>query len=683
MNGYLFLCLGSTLAALVGLLVLGWGARRERWHLLWVLVAAAFLIGAGFGAAETVYQIAAEREEERRTEAPTEPPSATATPLPSSTPEPSATPTATVTPSPTATTTQTPTGTPTQTATPTGTPTRTPTVTVTPKGTPTSRATRTPPPPSPSPTSRPTSAPAAASATLPDDLSALAPALIAAEQEALATLDDPPRYVLDVVIDFKTLTVAGTAQIEYTNNEDEVLDAIYLRLYPNANYYEEGETQIDAINVDGDAATFTFEDTDRTILRVTLPTPLTPEDQTMLQIAFTVTVPRRSDRFGYDEGVMSLGHWYPMLAVYDDEGWNLDPYVALGDAFYSDVALYTVNLTVPEGTVVAASGVEAERRPDQGSRVTITLVSGATRDFAVALSRDYQMVSTQVEETKVTSYHLPGHEQGGQQALQVAVDAVEVYNARFGQYPYTELDVAETSFTVLGAPGGMEFPGIVFISSEFYQPGGMFASELDVVVAHEVAHQWWYGVVGNNQVDEPWLDEAFATYSSVIYAEDKMDPLAAEMLVLSQAVLPYQLVQMLGWDGPVQSSLLDYREDLITYQSIVYSKGALFLAQLRELLGEEDFFALLQHHYQAHKYGLLAAEDFRRSIEEVLGETAADSTKLSEALALYDAVVVRGEPIEDLPGLGGLGGLLGGELSPEDLADLMQLLEQLFPDLEP
>jgi hypothetical protein len=682
MKEYLLVCLGSTLAALVGLLVLGWGARRERWRLLWVFIAAAFLIGAGFGAAETVYQIAVEREKEGQTEVPGKSPFLTATPPPSPTQEPPATPTATVTPSATATTTQTPTGTPTHTATPTSTPSRTPTATTTPRVTPTSRATRTPSPP-PSPTSRPTSAPAAASSSLPEDVGALAPSLIPAEREILATLDDPPRYTLDVVVDFEALKVTGTAEIQYTNNEDEALDAIYLRLYPNAEYYEEGATRIDALNVDGDAAAFTFEDADGTILRVPLPAPLAPDEQTTLQVAFTVTVPRRSDRFGYDEGVMSLGHWYPMLAVYDDEGWNLDPYVALGDAFYSDVAFYTVYLTVPDGTVAAASGVETGRILGQPSRVTIAYVSGATRDFALALSSDYQTVSAQIEDTLVTSYYLPGHEQGGRRALQVAVDAVEVYNARFGRYPYTELDVAETSFTVMGAPGGMEFPGIVFIGSEFYQPGGFFASELDVVVAHEVAHQWWYGIVGNNQVDEPWLDEAFATYASIIYAEDKQDPQVAEMILLSQAVLPYQLVQMLGQDGPLQSSLLDYSGDLITYQSIVYSKGALFLARLRDLLGDEDFFALLQHHYQAHQYQLLAPEDFRRSIEKVLGKTSADSTKLAKALALYDAVVVRGEPIEDLPGLGALGGLLDGDLSPEDLADLMQLLEQLFPGLEP
>ncbi|MGD9100956.1 MAG: hypothetical protein PVF45_10790, partial [Anaerolineae bacterium] len=462
MHWSLILCLGSTLAALFGLLALNGAVRRERWRGLWLLVAAALLIGAGFGAAETVYQLSVERAEGEGGDdgSPARPPP-TVTPPPTPTPQPL----------------------------PSSSPTPQPTLPIL---------------PTPSPTVRPTAAPVVPLSTPPGDAGALAPSLIASEREALAALDDPPHYTLDVGVDFETLTVAGTVEILYTNNEREALEAIYLRLYPNAEHYEEGETRIDAVNVDGVAADFVFEDQARTVLVVPLPAPLPPKAQTTLQIAFSVNVPRRSDRFGYDEGVMSLGHWYPMLAVYDDEGWNRDPYVALGDAFYSDVAFFTVHLTVPEDTVVAATGVEVGQVLHRPPRATITYVSGATRDFALALSREYETASAQVGETTVTSYYLPGHEQGGQQALQVAADAVEVYNARFGLYPYTELDVAETAFVIMGSPGGMEFPGIVFISSEFYRPGSFFASEMDTVVAHEVAHQWWYGVVGNNQVDEPW-----------------------------------------------------------------------------------------------------------------------------------------------------------------------------------
>jgi hypothetical protein len=689
----MFLCLGSTLAALVGLLVLGWGANRKRWRPLWVLIAAVFLIGAAFGAAETIFQMAAERTEEQTLKETVVSEVAVApTPVPSRAQDLSALPTATPRPSaiqkPTAAAAETP--------------------TATLRATPSARSTLTPRP-SPSPTTEPTAAVVEPSSAASVDIDALAASLIPAERDVLASLDDPPHYLINATVDFDALTVAGTAEIHYTNNETEELDAIYLRLYPNADYYEEGEIQIHAVNVDGDAADFRLEDPERTTLKVPLPEPLGPDRQTKLQIAFTVTVPRRSDRFGYDGGVMSLGHWYPMLAVYDDEGWNLDPYVPLGDPFYSDVANFTVHITVPDDTMIAASGVPVGEILHRPPRKTVVYGSGATREFALALSREYETARIQIGDTTVTSYYLPGHARGGVRALEVAADALEVYNDRFGLYPYTELDIAETSFTVMGAPGGMEFPGVVFISSDLYDPDSLFAFETDMIVAHEVAHQWWYGVVGNNQVDEPWLDEAFATYSSIIYYQDQGDPAMAEVAYWLQAVLPYQMVQMLGADGPLQSSLLDYDDELITYQSLVYSKGALFLARLRELLGDETFFALLQHHYEAHKYGLLEPDAFRRSLEEITRDANLNELSRAEILELYDAVVVRGEPIEGmaeldvLEGLGGtlegqlsagdveemlglaehLGGLLDGEVSPEELEDIMLFLEELLTGMEP
>jgi hypothetical protein len=551
--GPLLLCLGSTLSALFGLLALNLAARQGRWKLLWLLLTAVLLIGAGFGTAETVYQAAIER--------------ADYAPQPSPTPP-------------------------------------------------------QPPSPLPSPT------PAALSFLIPS------------EQNALDALDNPPRYNLDVTVDFDALTVVGTVDILYTNNERVDLDSIYLRLYPNAEDNAEGETRIDAVNIvdavniGGNAADWSFEDVEHTVLQVPLPAPLRPGDQATLQIAFSVTVPRRSDYFGYEQGVMSLGYWYPILAVYDDEGWNLDQHTTLGEIYYSDTGVYSVRITVPEQTVIASSGVEVSRVLHRPPRATITYVSEATRDFSLALSREYQSLSAQVGETTVTSYYLPGYERGGQRALQVAVEALEFFNARFGPYPYTELDVAQAFLN-----GGMEFPGIVFIGSSLYTVGRSSILGMDLLVAHEVAHQWWYGVVGNNQADEPWLDESFATYSSLLYFQDAQGERAAET-VQSSFIENYQTALELESDGPLQSSVQDYADDQSAYYLIVYYKGALFLACLRDILGDDDFFALMQHHYQEHKYGLLAADDFRRSIEQATGS--------DEVLEFYDAIVVRGEAIEDL-----------------------------------
>ncbi len=500
--------------------------------------------------------------------------------------------------------------------------------------------------------------------------------MIASERTALASLDDPTHYTLDVTVNWQDMQVSGTEQVLYTNNETEALPALYLRLYPNAEHYAEGELVVEKVMIDGQEGSFEVKGT---ILEVPLAEPLLPENQVELKLDFVVTVPHRDDRFGYYKDVMALGHWYPMMAVYDQAGWHLDPYVEMGDAFYSEVSMFTVNVTVPQEVVVAASGLLADSVPQDDGTTRLTCYSGATRDFALVLSPDYQVASQTVGETTINSYYLTGDEESGQDALQYAVDAVKVYNEYFGPYPYTELDVVETHFTVQGAPGGMEFPGLVIVSSELYH--GFFQEELDTVVVHEVAHQWWYGVVGNDQVDEPWLDESFATYSSIIYYEFVQGEEAAQNQLMIQAEIPYGIMAVAGLDAPVNSSLLDF-EDPLRYQAIVYGKGALFLDELRQAVGGQAFFDILQGYYRKYKYGVARSEDFRRVMKEGAGDEDVDT--------LYERWILKAEGIqslEELQGLEELGPLLqmllGLEgIEPEDWEELEEALRHLLGILE-
>ena len=163
--------------------------------------------------------------------------------------------------------------------------------------------------------------------------------------------------------------------------------------------------------------------------------------------------------------------------------------------------------------------------------------------------------------------------------------------------------------------------------------------------------------------------------------------------------MPYMFAQALGQDGPLGRASLDYVAEPSAYQAIVYGKGALFLVQLRELLGDADFDAVLGYHYQAHKYGVLQADDLRESLAAVLQDSATGSSHRPEldrvrreALALYDAVVVRGEPLQGLETLlgstgrerlAGLQEVLEGDLPPEALQDLNSLFEELLKSSGP
>ncbi len=449
----------------------------------------------------------------------------------------------------------------------------------------------------------------------------LAAGLLPAERVDLAKLEGRPRYTIDVAVDWEQATVSGREEVVFTNRQSVALDQVVLRLYPNAPYFEEGGLRVGNVAAGGRPAGSDLQQDD-TALIVHLPAPLPPAAQVAVTLDFTVTVPHRPDRFGTYEDVMALGQWYPLLSVYDDEGWNTDPYIPAGDPFYSESGLFTLTLTVPQDVTVAASGVETARSALGDGRQRVTYHGAAMRDLALALSPKFETARAIVDGTVVTSYYLPGDEQGGQRALEAAAQSVQVYNDAFGRYPYVDLDVVETYFLIDGSPGGMEYPGLVLISSEFYDPqSGYVQTDLDrLVVAHEVAHQWWYGVVGNDQVDDPWLDEALATYSSILFFEATQGREAADRQLWAQATLPYRTAQLQGQDRPVATPLPAFGDDLMSYSAIVYGKGALFMEKLRELLGHDRFLAMLQGYYAEHKHGLVQPEDFRRALLTAAGQ---------------------------------------------------------------
>ncbi len=208
---------------------------------------------------------------------------------------------------------------------------------------------------------------------------------------------------------------------------------------------------------------------------------------------------------------------YAPIPVYDDEGWNVEDAGVNADLSYCDPSFYRARVTAPADLVLVASGV-AVGRETAGSTQTVTFAAGPSRDFYLAGSADFTVISVQAGETRVNSYAPPEWAAGARRAADVAQRSLLHFNARFGSYPYTEMDVVSTPLLALG----IEYPGITGISLRLYDPtqevNGLPAlSVLESVVAHEMAHQWFDNLVGSDQVDEPWLDEALAQYATGLY----------------------------------------------------------------------------------------------------------------------------------------------------------------------
>ena len=464
---------------------------------------------------------------------------------------------------------------------------------------PTARASATPPPAA-------TEAPATARAPMPGlDPALYRPAMRTEFAADVNSFAHAPRYAIDVAVDLDALQLTGREQVRYTNTDSSPLDEIYFRLFPSAPGYG-GAMTVTAVALNGQPVTPQLEQ-QGTALR--LPVKLASGASAEVALDFAVSIPRDSSvgyaMFGQTNGVAALPNFYPVIPVRDASGWHVEVSPAYGDETFNPTALYEVTITAPTGQTVVTSGTCDK---PQGHR--LHCVSGPMRDFYLAMSADYQVAEQVVDGVTVRSFYLPAEETGGKRALKVASDAVKVFSRRFGPYPFAELDVAETATRA----GGIEYPGLVVIADRLYREAGD-GSYFDFVVAHEVAHQWWYSLVGNDQINHPWLDEALAQYSTILYYEDTVGKSVANGLVQSVFEAPYQKLLQEKRDQKVDQPVAAFDE--VDYSTVVYRKGPLFFKALREAMGDARFDVFLKTYFSQNRYGIATTDRLLAAAESV------------------------------------------------------------------
>lgn len=479
------------------------------------------------------------------------------------------------------------------------------------------------PPPSPVPSS--TSAPAIAAPPIatPEvdwaDLSPYQEAMLpefAADVETVAAAG-ATRYYLEVELVLPPDNAGapwlnGRERVRYTNTETVALSEIYFRLYPNLPGYG-GKMMVEQVVVDNQAVQPELA-ANNSALRIPLAQPLAPGAVADITLIYQANIPRETEQgyniFSASGDTLALAGFYPAIAVYDETGWNIEIPPPYGDATYLDTSLYQVELTLPENMVVAASGSLLESAANSNGSKTLSLVSGPMRDFYLAARADFEVVSETIDGIIVNSYYPPKLAQGGKLALRYAADALRVFNQRFGRYPYAEFDVVATPTSA----GGVEYPGVVVVAQFIYdKPGGFFQH----ATAHEVAHQWWYGMVGNDQVDEPWLDESLTNYSAIIYWEAVEGAENAQQVIDAFFFGPYEQAKNQGQDRAVIGPVAGFSEG--EYATFVYGKGSLFFHALRQEVGDETYFNIMQTYFTKHKYKIARPEDLLTLIEQVSG----------------------------------------------------------------
>lgn len=467
------------------------------------------------------------------------------------------------------------------------------------------------PVPRPSPTPAPTATPVlslpATPLSLPvvEGIEAYRTTMRPGNEDEVEAMVGLPHYGLALQADIESGTLLGRERLVFINRENEALQDILIRLYPNCS--RAGSMKVGGVSNDGQAVDFTYQAGDTAVL-VSLPRPLSSGESITLEMDFAVRLNTQVER------VWSAAFFCPMLAVYQDGSWRQDAISSGPDAVFSESASYAVEFTVPSTMVVVASGMEVGAVANGDGTVTHSYRGGPLRGFALFMSEDLRVSSETVDGVVVNAWYLPDDEEKGQTVLKHAANAAEVFDERFGPYPYAELDVVVILDARLPADmvAGVEYPALVSVLH-----GG--AGDPEFATVHEVAHQWWYSVVGNDVLEEPWLDESFANYSVIVYHEGIYGKEAAQKVYQERVLSRYEQIRGSNQDAPVGRSIQDFTKSEQPSGPIIYGKGAVFLDTLRREVGDETFFAILQEYYRRYKYGVATGEDFLAVAEEVVG----------------------------------------------------------------
>lgn len=348
-----------------------------------------------------------------------------------------------------------------------------------------------------------------------------------------------------------------------------------------------------------------YTDDAKTALRIPVSQGWLAGQQITVALRYTVHIPNAAHRFGVRNGIWALGNAFAIPSVWENGTWRTDPYQSIGDPFISECRNYTVTVTTPAGYTCAGSSYPTVR--EENGMLTHRFDAPGVRDFALSISNRYEMEWQQHGDVLVTAASVqPGR---ANTLLQFAIKALESFSARYGAYPYASYTVAEVDFPF----GGMEYPSMVMISSDQISRGGM---DLELLVAHETAHQWWYAVVGSDQINQAWQDEALCEYSLLAYAEDEYGHGMREDLRQSRIETAMRVTIP---RGVTPGSPVDSFASLAEYTLVVYRRGAAMLCALDTAMngGLDDF---LKTYYDRYRFAIASRKDFEQLLRETTGE---------------------------------------------------------------
>jgi hypothetical protein len=377
---------------------------------------------------------------------------------------------------------------------------------------------------------------------------------------------------------------------------------------------------------------------DQTVAQVRTPRPVEPGQTLRLKIAWTARIPYGdTGRSGWVHDYFFLAQWFPKIGVYWKGAWNCHTFHPTSE-FFADFGAYRVRITTPAQFVVGATGALQSQRRGR-DRWTGEFYQEDVHDFAWTASPRFRVYRDRFSDpplrpVAITLLVQPEHEYLAQRYLAATKHALHYYGSWYGEYPYAQITVVDPAFG--SGSGGMEYPTLFTGGASIFDPAVLQSPES--VTVHECGHQFWYGLVANNEFEEAWLDEGFNTYSTIKaldraygargWAERYFGgqdfstrtgyPIVAPGVWIKRGEDRVPSLRESGTVDRMAQRAWEYR-NRESYGLNSYGKPALVLQTLENLLGDATMTRVMRTYHQRYRFGHPTTEDFVATVEQVTG----------------------------------------------------------------
>jgi hypothetical protein len=365
---------------------------------------------------------------------------------------------------------------------------------------------------------------------------------------------------------------------------------------------------------------------DRTVMHLDLPEPVQPGQNIRLKFKFILTIPQIFSRTGAEGDFFFMGQWFPKIGVLQSDGqWNCHQF-HMNSEFFADFGNYNVTITVPEKYVIGATGNLTKKERNADKTLTYWYEEKSIHDFAWTAYPHFKRITETIRlkgsrfPTTIELLLSPGHSAAADRYLNAIKYALHFFNRQIFPYPYKKLTLVDPPGSGLES-AGMEYPTLM---TGFYMdmlPASVKLTESTAI--HEVAHQYWYGIVGTDEAREAWLDEGITSFFEYeildMYFKESYSLVDKLFVEINEWQLHRVMASRLQAMSPVAQPSWKF-VDYFHYTSNVYSRAAIFLRSIKNLVGKEQMYNFFKYYAQKFRFKHPTTEDFIDAFNSFMNE---------------------------------------------------------------